>query len=173
MNWKSTAVVSGATVLATWLGWTSTPPHAGVGQATVPPVRDVRPIGDADIQAQAEKLEHRVRGEVEYQNPTRNPFVFGARRPVTRPGRPVPDSAPSIATAPSPPAVVPPALTLAGIAVDGVAATQRTAIIETASGVAFVKEGDRLGSYTVAQVTDSSAELVDADGTPRTLTLKP
>jgi hypothetical protein len=78
----------------------------------------------------------------------------------------------AVAVAPvSPPPLV---LTLAGIAantVDG--AVQRTAIIDSPSGVTFVKAGDRVATFTVTDITDTSVALVDPDGATRTLTLKP
>ena len=169
MNWKSTAVVSGATLLATWFGWTTTPQHTPV--ASVPsPARDVRPAGAPDIQEQARKLEHRVQTQVEFADPTRNPFMFAHRKPAA--GKTVA----AAAAAPDRPAVqpvgpAPIALSLAGIA--STSPNQQTAILDTPQGVVLAKEGDHVGTFTVAHVTDMGVELVDADGSTRTLTLRP
>ena len=169
MNWKSTAVVSGATLLATWFGWTTTPQHTPV--ASVPsPARDVRPAGAPDIQEQARKLEHRVQTQVEFADPTRNPFMFARRKPEAA------KTTAATAAASHPltvqPVLPPPVpLTLAGIA--STSANQQTAILDTPQGVVLAKEGDHVGTFTVAHVTDMGVELVDADGTARTLTLRP
>src|SRR3954469_10605100 len=117
MNWKSTAIVSGATLLATWLGWTSTPPRTVGADASLRPARDLRSVGGSDIQNQAAKLEHRVRAQVEYQDPTRNPFVFGSRRPAAHSSTAASAPIAPVAVAPAIPAgPAPLALTLAGIA---------------------------------------------------------
>ena len=77
MNWKSTAAVSSVTLLATWLGWT--PAHQSVVTETPTVTRGVRPVDSVDIQEQAARLQSRVRGELGYQDPKRNPFRFTAR----------------------------------------------------------------------------------------------
>src|SRR3954463_15692148 len=70
MNWKSTVAVSGATVLATWLGWSP-----GYQPAATPAIASNAPEAKAgDIQSQADRLQVRVRKELEYRDPTRNPF---------------------------------------------------------------------------------------------------
>jgi len=169
MNWKSTAVVSGATLLATWFGWTTTPQRAPVANVSSAP-RDVRPVSTPDIQEQARRLEHRVQAQVEFADPTRNPFMFAHRKPAA--------GKTSVATAAAsqpltvqPVGPLPVALTLAGIA--STSANQQTAILDTPQGVVLAKEGDHVGTFTVAHVTDMGVELVDADGTTRTLTLRP
>ena len=169
MNWKSTAVVSGATLLATWFGWTTTPQHTAPASVPSPP-RDVRPVNAPDIAEQARKLEHRVQAQVDFADPTRNPFMFERGKPAAAKARtPAALAAATPIVAPAGPPPV--AMTLAGIA--STSANQQTAILDTPLGVVLAKEGDRVGTFTVAHVTDAGVELVDADGTTRTLTLRP
>src|SRR5689334_18530297 len=94
MNWKSTAAVSGVTLLATWLGSTPvSPPAATQADASAGAVRSQ---AGSDIQDQAARLQTRVRTELEYHNPKRNPFRFTerpaviARQPVAAPPLAVP-----------------------------------------------------------------------------------
>jgi len=164
MNWRSTAAVSGATVLATWLGWS--PGYQPAGTPAVAP--SPRPSNAADIQAQADRLQVRVRKELEYRDPTRNPFRFTPR--------PQPRQTPAAvdATVPLAPIIQPPPFTLSGMATETVdGAPQRTAILTTASDVLFVKEGDRVGSFTITQVNDTGVDVTAADGSVRRLILTP
>ena len=168
MNWKSTAVVSGATLLATWFGWTTTPTHERAAAAAPP--RDTRPVGAVDIQQQADRLQIRMRAEADYRDPSRNPFRFGRTTAPVRVQRPEPPVAVAAQTVVPPP----PALTLSGIATDTVdGKVLRTAIITAPSGLLLVKEGDRVADYTVTRVEDAAVELAAPDGATRTLTLTP
>jgi hypothetical protein len=175
MNWKSTAIVSGAGLLATWLGWNSQPaPHVASAPARVA-VRAPRP-NTPDIQQQAAKLQSRVRGISEFREPARNPFKFGAR--PLRSATSVTPAAPRAALAPSAPLPAPPPslqFSLSGIASDAVdGATTRTAIFSTPTGVVLAKIGDSLGSgYRVGKIEESAVDIIDADGGVRTLTLRP
>lgn len=168
MNWKSTAAVSSATLLATWLGWT--PSHQTAAIDTPAATRDVRRVDAVDIQEQAARLQTRVRSELGYQDPKRNPFRFTTRplpatpraRQIDAPVTPLPVAVP----------VVP--FALSGMATDQVnGAPQRTAILTSASDVLFAKLGDRAGDYTVTRIDDTGVELTAADGTVRTLALTP
>lgn len=172
MNWKSTVAVSGAGLLATWLGVAPSLQPA-VGVDLPPGKRDVRPVETgADIEKQASRLQTRVRTELDYRDPSRNPFRFAARPPAVAP-------TPSTVSQPSLPLPPPPgadlfAYTLSGMAADKVdGQTRRTAIISTASDVLFVKEGDHVASYTVTAINETGVELTAADGTVRRLTLIP
>lgn len=173
MNWKSTAVASTATtLLATWFGWTSTPPTP-VASDVRAISRAARPAADADIQREAQRLQLHVRTEIEYRDPSRNPFRFGARPPAPEAAR-----TRNSAAVPAPPVPVPVAppvsLTLSGIAADSAdGAVQRTAIITAPSGLLLVKEGDRVADYTVSHIEDGAVDLVAADGSTRRLTLTP
>jgi len=163
MNWKSTAAVSGATLMATWLGWApASPPTA------TPAVSSARPSGAADIQSQADRLQVRVRKELEYRDPTRNPFRFRERAQAPRP------AAVAVPAASLIPAIEPPPFTLQGMATETVdGAPQRTAILSTGTEVLFVKEGDRVGSFTVTLVNETGVEVTAADGSVRRLLLTP
>src|SRR5512139_2522518 len=70
MNWKSTALVSGAGLLVTWLA--NQPPRAVQVASARAPQAALAPA--SDIQQQAEHLRVRVRREVELSDPARNPF---------------------------------------------------------------------------------------------------
>jgi len=168
MNWKSTAAVSGVTLLATWLGWTPTrypattnPPRAATGEVT-PAVND--------IQEQAERLQSRVRTELGYSDPKRNPFRFAPRRQppiVTRAIEPAPQ-----VVMPVIPERLP--FTLSGLATDTVdGEVRRTVILTAGSDVLFVKEGDQVGGYMVSSVDESGVSFTGADGTIRRLPLLP
>jgi hypothetical protein len=177
VTWKSYAVVSGATVLAGWLA--STPPsNAPDSAASVRRQPAARPGTPAsDIEREADRLQVRVRREVEYTQPQRNPFRFGAgRRPEIDRGGDIPAPAlppPPIAVAPMAPP--PPPVSLSGIAEDQVGqGVERTAILSSPSGVLLVREGDPvLADYRVARIESAAVELVKTDGTTLRLTLKP
>jgi hypothetical protein len=168
MNWKSTALVSGPAVVATWLF--STPATAPTAAPT--PARAVATEGSAaassDIEQQAARLQAMLRADGDYTAPSRNPFRFSI--PTPRPAaviRPV-ETVPAVV----PPA--PPSIRLEGIALDGDdAAPERTAILGTASDVVLAKEGDAAGSYRVTKIEDDAVELEANDGAVLRLTLKP
>jgi hypothetical protein len=173
MSWKSYAAVSGATVLAGWLA--STPPsNTPDGTASAPRQPAARDVPASGIEREAERLQVRVQREVEYTQPQRNPFRFGARPNVDR-GGDLPVSLP----APAPPAVTlpvvapPPPVKLSGIAEDQKGQqVERTAILSSPSGVLLVREGDSvLGDYRVGRIESEAVELVKNDGTTLRLTL--
>jgi hypothetical protein len=169
MNWKSTAVVSGAsTLLATWVGWTPAP------KAVIAPVTPAanHVVDASDIQAQANRLHVGVRTELDYRDPTRNPFRF-TPKPAASAAR-----APQVAVEGSAvlgaPVAPPVPFTLSGMATENVGgAAQRTAILTTATDVLFVKAGDRVGTFTVTRVDETGVEVTDADGSVRRLLLTP
>ena len=109
----------------------------------------------------------RARQAPRYSETSRNPFRFGAR--------PAPDSRPSGTSGP-PPVAQPPAVPLAppqprvsleGIATDVVEGQeQRTAILNTDSGVVLAKEGEQVaGQFRVVKITADAVELVNvSDG---------
>lgn len=172
MTWKTYAVVSGATVLAGWLA--SAPPSNAPESAVSAPRQPAAPrdIPASDIEREADRLQVRVRREVEYSQPQRNPFRFGAGRADTDRGGDIPDAAP-----PPQPAVVvpvaPPPVSLSGIAEDRDGPrVERTAILSSPSGVLLVHEGDPvLGDYRVARIESEAVELVKTDGSSLRLTL--
>jgi hypothetical protein len=174
MTWKSYAIASGAALVATYLG--SSPPPSAPGHApaavertaTTPP-----PAPAVDIQAEASRLQARVRGEIEYQEPSRNPFRYGRQARAARAPVPEPE-VPDLQEVALPPVPQPPAITVAGIAatvVEGV--RQRTAILMTQTGPLEVREGDAVGDYRVVRIEEDAVELATADGTRRRLSLRP
>ena len=167
MTWKAYATVSGATVLAGWLA--STPPSNTLGAgAFAPGQTEPQPVTpSSDIEREAARLEARVRREVAYSQPQRNPFRYGADRPTVSFAAGAADAAPAAET-PVPVAPQSPPVSLAGIAEDQVEQrVERTAILSSADGVLLVREGeDVLGQYRVSKIDSAAVELVrHADGT--------
>ena len=165
MDWKSTAAISGAGLLATW--FFSMPavqppatkpiaPAAGAPQATATTI---------DIQQEAARLQLRTHQESRYNETSRNPFRFGAR--------PAPEARSSGTSGPPPvaqPATIPPApppprLSLDGIATDVVdGQEQRTAILNTDSGIVLAKEGEQVaGQFRVVRIAADAVELVNVN----------
>ena len=168
MDWKSTAVISGAGILATW--FFSMPPTQAPAAVSRTP-RAARVAAQTfDIEKEAARLQLRPRPESQYVHPSRNPFRFSTREPA-RPTAGV-VTPPPIALAPLPPP--PPALTLDGIASDGTSGQeQRTAIIHTEAGVVLAKEGDQVAGYRVEKISLDAVELTKAvDGSTLRLGLR-
>jgi hypothetical protein len=173
MTWKLYALLSAGAFVTTYL-------VSGPGALTqVTQVRSPRPAAakpappanaESNIQELADRLESRVRGEVTYHAPTRNPFAFGepprlAHRQVI---------APKVVETPLPPVPVTPSVTLTGIAEDRVnGALQRTAIFSSATGVALVREGETVGGdYRVVSIDQGSVTLETvSDGSTLRLSL--
>lgn len=171
MTWKLYAVVSAGAFVATYL--VSSPPVSAPPPSAASPTRPAaRPTAGSDIQQLADRLQARVRSEIEYREPARDPFHFAPPRAT----RPVTSSAPSVVEAPPPPAAVPvlPNVTLSGVATDVVdGSPKRTAVLSTPAGVLMLREGDSVGGlYRVIAIAEDSIELeATADGSRRTLRL--
>jgi hypothetical protein len=180
MTWKSTALVSGATLLAGWLA--SAPPGpATPSTASAPSQSPQTAAASSDIQQQAERLQTRTRQGAadEYGAPERNLFRFGpkeAARPAAA-GPAVRDAAPvEERVEPAPQLPLPPPVSLSGVASDPDGQrTVRTAILSSPNGVLLVHEGDEiLGQYRVGAIGEDAVELTRlADGTAFRITLKP
>lgn len=154
MDWKSTAAISGAGIVATW--FFSMPP-ARVPDAARPLARTPERVSSIiDIQKEADRLHVRLPQEVQYSQPSRNPFRFSQRREPARPTSGV--AAPVVPVTPVAPP--PPRLTLDGIAAD---ADQRTAILHADAGVVLAKEGDEVAGYRVAKIAADAVELTKID----------
>jgi hypothetical protein len=168
MDWKSTAVISGAGVLATWffsMPPAHVPPSASVTKpnAIAPVVTSTRTSSAAiDIQQEAARLQVRPRPEPHYSEPSRNPFRFDEGR---RPPQSASAAAAAIAAAPvAPLPPPPPRIALDGIAGDTVdGKDQRTAILNTDAGEMLVKEGDQVAGYRVVKVATDAVELTKID----------
>ena len=173
MTWKSYVIVSGAGLFATYLMSAPPSPAPGRTPAASQPVVAPRAVPVVDIQAEASRLQTRVRDVTEYQEPSRNPFRYVAPRRAARPANPEPVVAAPEAT-PSP-APAPPLITIAGIAtktVDG--ERRRTAILITSAGPLEVNEGDAVGAdYRVVRIEEDAVELAVSDGTRRRISLRP
>ena len=167
MNWKSTMLVSGAGLVATWMGLVSAPVAPGYVAAPVArPTRQATAGAASDIERQAARLQTKLRADSNFRPPSRNPFRFGARiapspanAPVVAPVEPLP-----------PPVVAPPRpmVKLTGIASDVVnGATERTAIITTDAGLFLVREGETAGEYRVTKIEDEAVDLEGASGSLR------
>ena len=164
MDWKSTAVISGAGILATWF-FSMPPVHAPQG-AVAPAARPAQPPASTiDIAKEAARLQVRPAQEPHYTEPSRNPFRFSERREPARAttGVEAPSPTPAaIAPLPLPPP--PPRVTLDGVAADNAGGVdQRTAVLHTDAGVVLAKEGDEVAGYRVAKIAADAVELVKID----------
>ena len=169
MTWKAYAAVSGAGLLATYLG-VAQPAVAPAGRMARPAAAAVPAAPSPELEAEALKLQKRV-AHGEYHAPSRDPFHFVARDAR---GRNVPASVPP-AVVVLPQAAPEPLIRLSGISarlVDG--ANQRVAFLVTGQGLADVREGDVVaGNYRVTRIQDDAVELTGPDGAIRRLPLRP
>ena len=162
MDWKSTALISGAGLLATWvfsMPDATAPVASSAASAARAPQASAAAI---DIQREAARLQVRLHPDARVNAVARNPFQFASRAPR----RVVPADSPPAVPAAALPAVAPieqPPLSLDGIATDVVdGQEQRTAILHADGGVVLVKEGDMVsGRYRVMTVAPDAAELMD------------
>ena len=172
MTWKAYAVVSGAGLLATYLA--SAPPTLAPGQNSGRSRPDARQAATpTDLQAEALKLQTRVKQSSGYADPPRDPFRFGEH---AAPSRRVHRAEPTVPAAPLPQtAPEPPPIRLSGIATriaDG--ERQRTAILITPEGPVEAREGDAVTSdYHVTRIQDDAVELTGPNGIIRRLVLRP
>ena len=164
MDWKSTAVISGAGILATWF-FSMPPTHvpaAAIAPAPRAAVRARSTTSTIDIEREAQRLQGRPRPEAHYTEPSRNPFRFSERREPTRPTSGVRVEAAPVPVAPLIPP--PPMITLDGIAADNAGGQeQRTAILHTDAGVSLAKEGDIVAGYRVDKIAADAVELTKLD----------
>jgi Tfp pilus assembly protein PilP len=173
MTWKAYALLSVPGLVATYL--VSTP---GSSPAPAVPRRVVAAQEQAttDIQELSVKLQARVRAEIAYREPSRNPFRFSARRADRQAAAAT--LAGGVEPVAQPPAVfVPPPvpLTLVGMTADEAdGVVHRTAIISTGQDVVLVREGDAVGrDYKVSKIGEDGVELTAADGAVRRLPFRP
>ena len=173
MDWKSTAVISGAGILATWF-FSMPASHAPATAAVTRAARAPQAVPAAiDIQREAARLQVRVHPEPSYVESSRNPFRFAA--PPAPPARPVGTTAPAqpALVVPQPPP--PPRITLDGIATDMVGdQPQRTAILNTDAGIVLAREGDQVAvQFRVAKIATDAVELVKiSDGSVLRIALR-
>jgi hypothetical protein len=170
MNWKSTTLVSGAGLLATWF--------AAVPPSSVPadgPADDPLPApvaaAAASIEHEASRLQGQLRPQADFVPPIRDPFRFSRRQPPSGIAR-----EPDVAAESGPVRAPAPVMMLVGIAADETAdGIERTAILSTSAGVLLVRVGDDvLGRYRVTAIAGDALELVSlADGEPLRLAFRP
>jgi hypothetical protein len=160
MDWKSTAVISGAGILATW--FFSMPPTQAPAGAVARAAREPRIVASRiDIEKEAAHLQARTRQELQYTEPSRNPFRFSERRQGRGTSSPA-VAAPAVPITPQAP--LPPRIMLDGIAADTIGGQeQRTAILNTDAGVVLAKEGDQVAGYRVEKIAADVVELVKID----------
>jgi hypothetical protein len=173
MDWKSTAVISGAGILATWffsMPAVQSPSTGTIAPAASPAQATASAI---DIQREADRLQVRVHQQPQYVETSRNPFRFGAR--------PAPAAGPSATSGPAAAPVIvpqpppPPRITLDGIATDVVdGREQRTAMLKTDAGIVLVREGEEVaGQFRVGKIATDAVELVKiSDGSVLRLALR-
>ena len=157
MDWKSTAVISGAGILATW--FFSMPPTPTPARAVAPAARVPQTASKIDIEKEAARLQVHKAQAPHYTEPSRNPFRFNARREPARATAGIAAVAPAPVLPPPPPRI-----TLDGVAADTMdSESQRTAILNTDAGVVLAKEGDQVAGYRVQKIAADAVELVKID----------
>jgi len=170
MNWKSTALVSGAGVLATWLASVPSPVEPP-RQAAAPAAAAQAPSSDGDIDALARELAARADVVAAFTRPLRNPFAFAPVRVA-----PPMDAEPAVSSVPEAPGPVPPAgptFKLVGVALDRVDDQDVwTAIVNADGEVVLARKGDEIApGLRVTAVSAEGAVLARDDGTVLTLPL--
>jgi hypothetical protein len=166
-------------VLAMASGWylaVTVGPQAS--QATDTRPRGPRPLGVESVeprQPYSEQLRSRLERQPPAPRPSRNPFVFQARRPSSVASAPVAadrvETSDQVADEPQVPAG--PVFVLSGMATNAVdGGVEHTAMVHDGKLLHFVKVGDALpGGYTVVATSDTTVTLRDGSGGERTLRL--
>ncbi len=163
MTWKSTALVSGAGLLATWLASVPSPAQSPAPAAQARPVAVTAPApvpASSDIEALAERLGRRNQAVPDYGRPARNLFRFAPLRTSA----PRVDAPPPALDVPVQPAG--PQFRLSGVAMDRVdGADVWTAILTTPAGLVLARRGeDVIPGWTVATIEAESVMLTRPDG---------
>lgn len=177
MNWKSTVLVSGVGVVATWVASIAPPARqAGAPQERPAPTTGTADISD-EIVREAERLSARLHPPVAFQEPSRNPFRFTGRARAAAPGTLTPAqpemSDEPLAEIPETPTL---RVNLTGVIEDTMGGTVvRTAVLSTSGDVLLVKEGDVVaGQYKVTAITATTVELTrESDGVVVRLAIRP
>jgi hypothetical protein len=173
---QTVLLVSALAMASGWYLAVTVGPQSSQGVQT--PSRGPRPLGVEATEPRApytEQLRLRLERQPPSPRPSRNPFVFQARRPVAAPSsEPHVDSVESAdpgLVEPDTPAR--PAFVLSGMAMQATdGRSEYTAIVSDGSGLHFVKVGDELpGGFTVVAADETSVTLRDGSGGERTLRL--
>jgi hypothetical protein len=152
-------VIGGA--LAAWFAAAST---TGTHQRDI--VMPAKPSAldksGADLAAEIGRLHERLHPTSAPQQPARDLFEYGGAPAPAAAAAPAADViVPPAQDAPAPPAA--PAFALVGIAED---AGVRSAIVTGAGDLLIVREGERVGRYSVSRIDPTSIVLADPDGGP-------
>ena len=132
----------------------------------------------ADVAPLTEQLRLRLEQKPPSPRSERNPFSFGARRPVPALGRSGSPAAPPASIEPPPEPVEPPRpgaeFRLAGMAsTEGPDGNVWTAMVHDGQGLLYVQRGDALpGGFEVVDLQETSITLRDSAGGERTLRLR-
>jgi hypothetical protein len=161
---RATLYIGGGTLLVAWF---SSAASVSLGRNPRRPSstdRDASPGVDAlaaSVQSQARRLAQRLAAAPVPQQPTRNPFAFGAL-PVVRRVTPARMVAPEPEPAPLAPAIVEPALVLVGLAERRTGdAVVRSAVISSDGQDLIMAEVGTvlLGQYTVTSIGNDAVEM--------------
>lgn len=168
MTWKSTVLVSGAGLVATWLAGVPSPtpaPQRAAPQAQAAGASRTR--APSEIEHLADRLESRNRAGDGYSRPARNPFRFA---PAPVPRRTEDSETPPVPEVTSVPA---PVIRLSGVAMDQVDGREEwTAILSTPTGVVLAREGDEIApGLTVSAIGAESVTLTRPDGSTQVVPL--
>jgi len=159
---------AGGGALAVWFATAATTTPSGVVVAPVPKRPAAVDMSSAALATEVARLHERLRPEAAPLH-ARDLFRYRAA-PAPRVARAAPVDVPAVVL---PPLVIPPEMSLIGLAeemVDG--RPQRTAIINADGGPFFVKEGETLMSrYRVARISADVVELIDQNEQPIRLPL--
>jgi len=161
MNWKSTAFVSGAGLIATWLASVPSPTTTLKMVAPQAQPASAQTAVSSEIAREADRLERRNRVDGDYNRPSRNLFRFEGVRTTAR--------AASVAPAPVVPSTLEPqplAIHLSGVAMDRVGEKDVwTAILSTPTGVVLAHLGDQVApGWQISTIESESVGLTRPDG---------
>jgi len=177
-SWKSTAIWSGTTALATWLASTTpvgTPADTGSVSRTRLDAAATQAVvvQMQELNEEAERLARRLSDVEAYRAPARDPFRF---KPLPAPPVATSVAASVPAAAEAPLSAPPPPFTLSGIAEDRLGdVIVRTAIVAGSGELWLVKAGETVdGKFEVTAVDADAVELIRADtGTAIRLSFRP
>jgi hypothetical protein len=175
---RATLYIGGGTLLVAWFSSAASVPLGRNPRRPSTANRDTSPRADAlavSVQTQARRLAQRLATAPAPQQPTRNPFAFGAL-PVVRRATPVRMAAPEPEPAPLAAAIVEPALVLVGLAERRTGdSVVRSAVISTDGQDLIMAEVGTvlLGQYTVTSIGNDAVELNETStGRSRRLSLQ-
>jgi len=135
-----------------WIAEPSAPPLRIPAVASASPA-NLSPELD-DVNAQVDRLHARTAAPPVYPAPSRDPFRFGRRVPVTTPAREAATPPPAI-EAPAP--VLPRLIAIVADPVDGVLV--RRAVLSDGEGVTVTAVGETVGAFVLRAIGDDGVDL--------------